>query len=159
VEELPRRVVSMQEELKQLKQELARLSKASVAETAREILSGAETVGEVKIVCQQIDNADRDTLREYADQLRQQGGSVALLLGAEIDGKVALLAAVSKDLIKRGLKAGDCVREAAKTGLRRRRRPPRPGRSRRQRPEQDPGRTDNRAGLLHPATRRLNLPE
>lgn len=114
VEELPRRVAVMQEELKQLKQELARLSKASVADSVAQILSEAETVGEAKIVCRHLENVDRDTLREYADQLRQQGGSVALLLAAEIDGKVALLAAVSKDLVKRGVKAGDCVRDAAK---------------------------------------------
>ena len=37
-----------------------------------------------------------------------------MLLGAEIDGKVALLAAVSKSVIKKGVKAGDCVRETAK---------------------------------------------
>ena len=37
-----------------------------------------------------------------------------MLLGMEVDGKVALLAAVTKDVIARGAKAGDCVREAAK---------------------------------------------
>ena len=55
-----------------------------------------------------------ECFREYADLLREKGGSVALLLATEVDGKVALLAAVSKDLVKRGVKAGDCVREAAK---------------------------------------------
>ena len=36
------------------------------------------------------------------------------MLGTVIDGKVALTAAVSKELIERGLKASDCVRAAAK---------------------------------------------
>jgi alanyl-tRNA synthetase len=37
-----------------------------------------------------------------------------VLLASEADGKVLLLAAVTKDLIQKGVKAGDCVRDAAK---------------------------------------------
>ena len=113
-EELPRRIAQLQNELKELKQELAQHSKASVADRVDEFLAAAETLGEAKILCRRVDDIDRDTLREFSDQLRQAGGSVALLLATELDGKVALLAAVSKDLVKRGVKAGDCVREAAK---------------------------------------------
>ena len=36
-----------------------------------------------------------------------------MILGTVIDGKVALMAAVNQDLIKQGLKAGDCVKAAA----------------------------------------------
>ncbi len=113
-QDLPRRVSQMQEELKRLKTELAQYTRASVADRAAELLSHAEAVGETQVLCWRLENVDRETLREYADQLRQRAGSLALLLAAEIDGKVALLAAVSKDLVKRGVKAGDCVREAAK---------------------------------------------
>ena len=113
-EELPRRAVQLQEELRQLKQELAGFTRESVAGAIESLLAEAESVGGAKIVCRRVDAADRDLLRSYADQLREQGGSVALLLAAEIDGKVALLAAVSKDLVGKGVKAGDCVRVAAK---------------------------------------------
>lgn len=115
LQDLPRKAHLLQEELKGLKQQLAQFTKASVKDSVKELLEQAETVGDAKIVCQHLKGVDRETLREYADQLRQQGGMIAILLGAEIDGKVALLAAVSKDLIKQGVKAGDCVREAAKT--------------------------------------------
>ncbi|MEZ6064343.1 MAG: alanine--tRNA ligase [Planctomycetaceae bacterium] len=112
--ELARRAQQLQDELKQLKQELSQLTRASIGESVGAILSDAETVEGAKVICRRLDGVDRDSLREFADQLRGQGGSVALLLAAEIDGKVALLAAVSKDLVKQGIKAGDCVREAAK---------------------------------------------
>jgi alanyl-tRNA synthetase len=112
--ELPKRVKQLQDELRQLRQELAQLTKANVSGSVDSILNEAVTVAEAKVVCRRVDGVDRDGLREFADQLRQKGGSVALLLAAEIDGKVALLAAVSKDLVQRGVKAGDCVREAAK---------------------------------------------
>ncbi len=114
LQDLPRKVSQLQEELKSLKQQLAKFTKASVKDSVAHMLESALQVGEAKIVCQKLDGVNRDTLREYADQLRQQGGAIAILLGAEIDGKVALLAAVSKDLVKQDVKAGDCIREAAK---------------------------------------------
>lgn len=113
-QDLPRKVSQLQEEMKGLKQQLAQFTKASVSDTVTHMLEQAEQVGGAKVVCQHLQGVDRETLREYADQLRQQGGSIAILLGAEIDGKVALLAAVSKDLVKQGVKAGDAVRDAAK---------------------------------------------
>ena len=112
--EVPVRIAQLQDELRQVKQQLAQFTKASVAETVQALLGEAETIGDARVVCRRIDGVDRDTLREYADQLRAKGKSVALLLATEIDGKVALLAAVSRDLVQRGVKAGDCIREAAK---------------------------------------------
>ena len=58
-------------------------------------------------------DTDRDGLRDFADQLREKVSPVAILVAAEIDGKVALTAAVSKDLLDRGLNASDCIRAAA----------------------------------------------
>ncbi|MGD9853847.1 MAG: alanine--tRNA ligase [Planctomycetaceae bacterium] len=113
-QELVRRAEQLHEEVQSLKRELAQYTKASVAETVDGFLAEAEEVNGTKIVCRRVDGADRDTLREFADQLRTRTGSAAVLLATEIDGKVALLAAVSKGLIKQGVKAGDCVREAAK---------------------------------------------
>jgi alanyl-tRNA synthetase len=113
-QDLPRRITQLQDELKQLKQELAQYEKATIADSIAGLLAEGEDVDGARIIAQRIDGATREMLREYADRLREKGGSVALLLAAEVDGKVALLAAVSKDLVKKGLKAGDAVREAAK---------------------------------------------
>jgi alanyl-tRNA synthetase len=112
--EAPHRIAQLQDEVRQLKQQLAQYTQASVADSVQALLGEGETVAGAKVICKKLENVDRDALREYADQLRSKGGSVALLLAAEIDGKVALLAAVSKDLVQKGLKAGDCIRDAAK---------------------------------------------
>ena len=113
-QDVPRRVAQLQEEVKQLKQQLAAHAKASVADAIGDLLAESEECGGARIVCRRIDGADRELLRDYADQLRGRAESAAILLAAEIDGKLALLAAVSKDLVAKGIKAGDCVREAAK---------------------------------------------
>jgi alanyl-tRNA synthetase len=48
------------------------------------------------------------------DSVKKRVGTFGVLLGAVIDEKASFVAAVSDDLIGKGLKAGDWVREAAK---------------------------------------------
>jgi alanyl-tRNA synthetase len=113
-EDLPRRVTALQEELREAKKQLEAETSKSVAENAEELFTSAEEVGGVKIIAQKTDLTNRDTLREFIDRLRGKGRSVAIVLGSASDGKVALTAAVSKDLVQRGISAADCVRTAAK---------------------------------------------
>jgi alanyl-tRNA synthetase len=56
--------------------------------------------------------ADRKALMETADQLKNKLGSAVVLLGAAADGKVTLVAGVTKDLTGK-LKAGDLMQEIA----------------------------------------------
>ena len=81
---------------------------------AEDLFDKAEEVGGVKIIARATDLTNRETLREFIDRLRGKGRSVAILLGSATDGKVSLTAAVSKDLVARGISASDCVRTAAK---------------------------------------------
>ena len=55
-----------------------------------------------------------DRLREMADWFRDRVKSGVAVLGTVKDGKPLIVAAVTEDLIGRGLKAGDIVREVAK---------------------------------------------
>jgi alanyl-tRNA synthetase len=113
-EDLPRRVAALQDELREVKKQLEAQTSVSVAEVAEELFAEAEEVGGAKIIARATDVTNRDTLREFIDRLRGKGRSVAILLGSATDGKVSLTAAVSKDLVQRGISASDCVRTAAK---------------------------------------------
>jgi alanyl-tRNA synthetase len=61
-----------------------------------------------------------EQLKTGADRIKQKCGSAAVLFGVAAGGadgaerKALLLAAMSDDLVKKGLKAGDLVREIAK---------------------------------------------
>jgi alanyl-tRNA synthetase len=59
-----------------------------------------------------IEGVDRATMRTLVDTLRQKLGSGVIVLGTTEDGKVALIAAVTKDLTKR-LHAGKIAKEVA----------------------------------------------
>jgi len=77
-------------------------------------VADAKTISGVRVVAKTLPNVSREILRDYADQLREKHSPIALILGAEIEGKVALIAAVSKPLVKeKNLHAGNVVKAAA----------------------------------------------
>jgi len=55
----------------------------------------------------------REALKDLADEVVDRLGSGATVLGAEVDGKVALVAKVSEDLISLGAHAGNLVKAVA----------------------------------------------
>ncbi len=113
-EELPKRITTLQDELRDANRELAKHASASAAGSVDELIEQAETIGGVRIITHLVENATRDSIREMIDLLRDKASPAVVLLGAVIDGKVAVIASVSKDLIPKGLHAGDCVKAAAK---------------------------------------------
>jgi alanyl-tRNA synthetase len=66
------------------------------------------------IIVAPIEGASDDQLRALIDSIKKRSASFAALLAASDGQKVSFVAAVSDDLIARGLKAGDWVRETAK---------------------------------------------
>jgi alanyl-tRNA synthetase len=79
-----------------------------------ELLEKAVDVAGVKVIVHQAVDWDADSMRSHIDQLRGKVSPLAVLFGSASDGKVLLIAALSKDLVERGLSAGDWVKAAAK---------------------------------------------
>ncbi|MFQ5734057.1 MAG: alanine--tRNA ligase [Planctomycetaceae bacterium] len=113
-EDLPKRVAALQAELRETKKALQKQTSQSVSGLVDELIAGAEAIDGVRIVTHVSESADRDTLRQFADEIRKKAKSAAVLLATVDNGKVAMTAAVTKDLIARGVKAGDCIKVAAK---------------------------------------------
>ena len=112
-EDLPRRVQSLQDELREAKRELAKQSSKSIASVVDDLVDASEEVNGVKIVAHHAHEASRDSLRDFIDQVRAKTAQSAVIVGTAIDGKVALTAAVSKELVEH-VSASDCVKAAAK---------------------------------------------
>jgi alanyl-tRNA synthetase len=55
-----------------------------------------------------------NTLREMTDWFRDRLGSAAIVLGAVIEGKPNFVAAITPDLVERGLTAGEVVKRVAR---------------------------------------------
>ena len=76
-------------------------------------LDQVEQVSGVPVLAAQVKALDAEMLREMSDWFRSKVGSGVVVLGAVVDGKPSLLAAVTPDLVERGLDAGKIVRAAA----------------------------------------------
>jgi len=112
--DLPARIETLQTQLKDAHRQLAEVTKASVSDAVGDLVAAAEEIGGIKVISRKLENVSREALRDFVDQLRDSHSPVAVILGAEIDGKVALIAAVSKPLVKaNGLNAGHAVKAAA----------------------------------------------
>jgi alanyl-tRNA synthetase len=113
-EDLPRKVESLLNELRDAKKELAKYAGQSLADSAAQLVAKAESLGRSLLIVAEIKDVTRDQLKEFVDRIREKAPSAAILLGLIADDKVALIAAVSKDLMAKGVSAGDCVKTAAK---------------------------------------------
>ena len=101
------------DQIKQLERQLEGLKRKAAGSQAQGLLDEVREVKGVRVVAAQVQNADREALRQMVDTLRQKLGSGVVVLASAEDGKVALITAVTKDLIPR-LHAGKIVQELAK---------------------------------------------
>ncbi len=112
--DLPQRVTALQDELRKLKRELSKQTTQSAASAVDSMLEGATDVDGVKIVGYEARDWDVEMIRAQIDQIRKIAGTSAVLIGSVTNGKVLLIAGLSKDLVKRGLNASDWVKTSAK---------------------------------------------
>ncbi|SDI85915.1 alanine--tRNA ligase [Natribacillus halophilus] len=112
-EDVPRRVEQLQQTLRETERENESLSAKLGNMEAMQLLDDVRHINGVPVLAGQLDNSDMDKLRTTADQLKQKLPTGIIVLGTAKDGKVNLVATVSKDLVSDGYKAGDIVKEVA----------------------------------------------
>ena len=110
--DLPRRLQKLLDEQKQLEKQVQQLEARLAKGRAHELALAAKTVAGVTVLAARIDGLDAEGLRSVMDALRERMGPGVICLGSSMDGKVALVASVSKDLTKR-IQAGKLVQEVA----------------------------------------------
>jgi len=97
--ELVGRVKKLQDEIKALGKEKEQLAAKLASGQGRDLLSGLEDIGGVKVLCAKVDAPNVKALREAMDDLRSKVPSGVIAIAAEQEGgKVSLIVAVSKDL-------------------------------------------------------------
>ncbi|MBC8447590.1 MAG: alanine--tRNA ligase [Chloroflexi bacterium] len=111
--EVDRRVLSLLDEVQSLRKEVARLQQAVAKRDFELLLDRVQDVRGVQVLAAQVDVADEGTMREMTDWFRDKLGSGVIVLGAAIDRRPRLVAAVTPDLVKRGLHAGRLIQAVA----------------------------------------------
>lgn len=103
--EMASKAKTLEKEIHQLKDKLA-------AKEGANLTSNVKDIAGVKVLVAQLDGADNKALRGMVDELKNQLGSGIILLGNVADGKVGLIAGVTKDLTSK-VKAGELVNMVA----------------------------------------------
>jgi alanyl-tRNA synthetase len=105
VQQLNERMRTLEKELEQLKTKLA-------SQAGGDLASQAVEIDGMKVLAARLDGADSKTLRDTLDQLKNKLGAAAVVLGSVEDGKVRLVAGVTKAEAAR-LKAGELINAVA----------------------------------------------
>jgi alanyl-tRNA synthetase len=113
-DELPARVEALQEEIKKLQQQLKKGATTDLQGAADKLLADATEVNGAKVIVGEMPAGPEEPMRQQIDRLRQKAGSAVVVVGWSDDGKVQLIAAVTDDLVKKGLHAGKLVGQVAK---------------------------------------------
>jgi alanyl-tRNA synthetase len=111
-EEVPARVERLLQQLRDLERQLATLQQGLGAAELERALERAREVCGVRVVSARFDGLREQALRALGDQLRDRLRSGAVVLGSALDGRVALVAMVTRDLTHR-LKAHELIQPVA----------------------------------------------
>ena len=93
---------------KQLDKELIQLKSKMASHAGDDLASEAVDIQGVKVIARALENVDPKSLRDTVDQLKNKLGSAALVLATTDEGRVSLVAGVTKDYTDR-INAGKLV--------------------------------------------------
>ncbi|EGT5759938.1 alanine--tRNA ligase [Cronobacter sakazakii] len=102
------KVRAMVERTRQLEKELQQLKEQQAAQESANLSSKAVDINGVKLLVSELAGVEPKMLRTMVDDLKNQLGSSVIVLATVAEGKVSLIAGVSKDVTDR-VKAGELV--------------------------------------------------
>lgn len=97
---------------KQLEKEVQQLKDKIASQEGASLINQVQEIAGTKVLIAQLDGAESKALRGMVDELKNQIGSCVIMLGNVNDGKVGLIAGVTKDLVGQ-VKAGELVNMVA----------------------------------------------
>ena len=95
------------------KKEVLKLRQSIALEAFENDFADVKKIGDVVVYSRVIDDADIDVLRSMTDKFKERYSSGVIVLGSVVNEKPILIAAVTEDLVKRGLHAGQIVKHVA----------------------------------------------
>jgi alanyl-tRNA synthetase len=107
-DELPSRIAQVQDQVKSLEKEVAALKSKLASGQGDELVTRAIDVNGIKVLAATMEGADVTALRETMDKLKDKLKTAAIVLASVSEGKVSLIAGVTKDATGK-VKAGELV--------------------------------------------------
>jgi alanyl-tRNA synthetase len=111
--ELPKRIVGILDQVREMTRENESLQGKINRIEAGSLLDQVKQAGHVSILVAQVEAPSMEALRTIVDQTKEKLSSAVIILGSLSDDKVNLITAVTPDLIKQGLHAGNLIKQIA----------------------------------------------
>ncbi len=112
--ELARRAEGIIKELKEKERELEAMQAKLARYESQGIMDQVKEIRGIKALAAQVNAPDMDALRNMGDMMKDKLGSGVVVLGSITDGKVNFVAMATKDVLDKGIHAGNIIREVAK---------------------------------------------
>ena len=114
VADLESRLDSYIQDNETLRARLEVMERTALRSEAEQLLQQVVEVDGVKLVAAKTSASSPDAMREMGDFLKSRLSSVAIVLGAVVDGNPLLVSMLTRDLVDRGLHAGNLASDTAK---------------------------------------------
>jgi alanyl-tRNA synthetase len=113
-DEVDRKVLMFMDDLQSAQKEITHLRRELAQVELENLLTKIENIAGVPVLVGAVKNVDADTLREMTDWFRARVPSGVVVLGSVFENRPNFVAAVTEDLVKRGLDAGKIVKAVAR---------------------------------------------
>jgi alanyl-tRNA synthetase len=112
-EQVPLKSQSLLDDLTETRRQIAEIRQEIVTTEFSSQLESVTWVANVPVLAATLPGANGDTLRQMADRFRQRYPTGVVVLATVMDDRPMLIAAVTEDLVKRGIHAGELVKAIA----------------------------------------------
>lgn len=102
------------EEIKEKEKEIQSLKSKMASSLADDILNQKRDIEGINLITYKVNNMDMNSLRGLGDEIKNQIHSGVIVLASASDNKVSFVSMVTKDLMDKGIHAGNIIREVAK---------------------------------------------
>ncbi|MDR7073607.1 alanine--tRNA ligase [Fictibacillus barbaricus] len=113
IKDVPQRIDGLNDQIKELQKEKESLASKLGNMEAGSLVDEVQFINGVSVIAKKINASDMNGLRSIVDDLKNKIQSGIVILGSESQGKVNIVAGVTKDLVSKGYHAGNLVKEVA----------------------------------------------
>lgn len=107
------KINSMIEEEKSLREKINKFKSLQENALIDEISSEIKEIEGIKLLFKKLEQVDSESLKNISDKLQNKEENLVVLLASRFNDKILFVSSVSKELIKKNIKAGDIVRNVA----------------------------------------------
>ena len=107
------RLESLINEIKEKDNEINKLKSRLASDATDEILDKVQNINNVNVLIAKVEPQTMDDLRKLGDILREKIKSGVIVLASPLDDKVNFIATATKDIVDKGVHAGNIVKQAA----------------------------------------------